>query len=357
MPITAATLRSLRRAKVDLNAIVDQAERDLVAAWAAAWDDLTGQWELAIADLVAMTVDGAWPPAWRIARAERVLQALAATQAALDDLAAQTGTTITTSLPGLTGQAAEWEARLIATQMPHQAGSVAALTVRFDRLDRAALDWVVARTTEQVNARLWPLTADATTAMNTALIRGVAVGENPRRMASLMTKMVEGAFNGGLTRALNLARTEMLDAHRNATYGQRLANAGILQGWEWCAELGPRTCASCLAKHGTRYPAEVPGPEDHQQGRCVAVPVTLSWRDMGYDLDEPASPMPDARAWFDSQPEAVQLKIMGPARLDLLQSGRIGWEDLSTLRTTPEWRDSWGVTSVQELLAIAGGEP
>ena len=85
-----------------------------------------------------------------------------------------------------------------------------------------------------------------------------------------------------------IARTEMLDANREAALETRKTNNDILECWEWWAQLdSSRTCISCIAQHGTRHPADEPGPLDHHQGRCVAVPATKSWRELGFDIDEP----------------------------------------------------------------------
>jgi hypothetical protein len=40
---------------------------------------------------------------------------------------------------------------------------------------------------------------------------------------------------------------------------------------------------------------------------------------------------------------------MGAERLQLLQSGAISWDDLSTRRQTDGWRDSFGVTPLKNL--------
>jgi len=92
-----------------------------------------------------------------------------------------------------------------------------------------------------------------------------------------------------------------------------------------------------------------PGPLDHHQGRCSRTPKTKSWADLGFDIDEPADELPDARAIFNALPREEQLKIMGPARLQLLDDNAIEWADLSTRRTTPDWRDSYHVTAVADL--------
>ncbi|PZR55233.1 phage head morphogenesis protein [Xylanimonas oleitrophica] len=355
MAVNRETLRLARGMRVQLDRTVDAATRDMVAAWVKAWDDLAAQWETVVAELVEYTQEnGTWPPAWRIARAERVAQAVNATRDRLDDLTANAGVRILQDVPAITDAAAEWQARIIAAQMPR--ASVAgdyAVAATFDRLDAAALDAIVRRTTSQVTALTIPLSDEATDSMVRHLVRGVTVGDNPRTAARRMLRGLEGGFNGGLSRAMTIARTEMLDAHREASRAARRANADVLTGWQWIAELSHRTCPSCLAQHGSIHPVEEPGPIDHQNGRCTALPVTKSWADLGFDIEEPESTLPDARAWFDSLPEKEQLAVMGPERLRLLRAGQIGWDDLSQRRSTPGWRDSYGVTPVRDLLPAA----
>jgi hypothetical protein len=168
-----------------------------------------------------------------------------------------------------------------------------------------------------------------------------------------MVAQAQDGFAGGLTRAMTIARTEILDAHRAASLATDTANKGLLAGWQWVAQLGPRTCPSCWAQHGSIHPVDEAGPLDHQSGRCTRAPVTKSWRDLGFDIDEPPSAVPDARAVFASLPEADQLAVMGPKRLGMLRDGTASWDDLSVRRTTDGWRDSYHARSVTGLQSIA----
>lgn len=350
MAVNRETLRLLRSMRLAVDRTVDTATNDLVKAWVYAWDMLAHDWELALTDLIAQSQDGAWPTRATIYRAERVLRALDATQDALERLAREAGVRIVDDLAAITAESAEWQARLTASQLPAEAGTQAALGAQFNRVDAGSLDAIVARTTQQITSNLLPLSMEATASLNAALLRGVALGENPKTAARAMLKRIESTFNGGLTRAMNVARTEMLDAHRGAAHAQDQANADVLAAWEWHAALDRRTCPSCLAQHGRQHPVDVPGPYDHQQGRCARVPVTKSWAELGFTgLKEPKSLTPDARAWFDALPAKDQLQIMGPARLDLLKSGDIGWDDLTQRRTAAGWRDSYTVTPVSAL--------
>lgn len=353
MAVNDKALRLARRMRVQLGARVDEQVRDLVKAWVTAWDELVRAWDEALDELVGASVDGKWPTPWVIARAEKTAKALAATQTALEDLSKHAGVRITADLHDTVTAAATWEARILAAQMPDEAGATADIVTGFSRMDADALDWIVRRTTERITSLTLPLSGQATRAMNATLIRGVALGDNPRTAAAEMLRRVEGDFNGGLSRALTIARTEMLDAHRAAARGQDMANLDVTAGWTWLAGLSTRTCPACLAMNGSVHPASEGGPDGHPNCRCARVPLLKPWRDLGFDINEPASLMPDAKAWFDAQPEADQVAIMGRERLDLLRSGRISWSDNAVLTHNPGWRPSWGTTPMKSLRILA----
>lgn len=340
MPITRQTLRLSDELRVILAGNVGRVTRDLVEAWVRAWEQIEDAWAKAIDDLVEASVDGQWPDQSQILRASRAQRALELARREIIALADFAGVTVVTSLPDVIGPAAQWQARLIASQFPPQAGDTASLAVGFDRISTDAIGAIVERSTEQITARTRFLEPHATEAMRQALVRGVAVGDNPRTAARLMLRRTEGVFNGGLTRALGIARTEMLDAYRSGAAAAQLANADVVTGWVWTAQLDSRTCPSCWAMHGSQHPLDEMGPNDHQQGRCARIPKTKPWRELGFDLDEPADLLPDARRVFAGLPEATKVAIMGPARLHALNTGLADWSDLSMVRSTTGWRDS-----------------
>lgn len=353
--VTDETLQLLAELRVAVDATVDAATRDLVKAWARAWDDLQPLWRDALADLVAQSQDGRWPSRQTIYRAERVLVALDTTQDALEALAATAGVRITSTLVDLTSEAAQWQARLMSSQLP--APGTGGVALSWNRVDPLALEAIVRRTSTQVTSTLIPLSGEATAVMNRTLIQGIVIGQNPRQAARDMLRRTEGGFNGGLTRALNVARTEMLDAHRAAAHAQNQANRELLRGWQWSAALDSRVCPSCLAMSGQEFPVDVPGPIDHQQGRCARLPITLSWADLGFmGIEEPPPVTPSAEEWFSGLSRDEQLRIMGPTRLDLLDTGKASWSDLATKQSASGWRDSYKPTSVKALSALASVE-
>lgn len=354
MAIAPETLNLVGQMRVSIGARTNAATADIARAWATAWTELQPEWSAAIDDLIANSANGKWPTRAQIARAERAQAALVATRVALVDLNRRAGITITEQLPQLTDEAVTWQGRIQASQYPTAAGTRAQVVGRLARVDDDAMAAIVRRSSGQVTSLLRPLSAEATAAMRASLIRGVALGENPRVAARRMLTRTQGRFEGGMHRALTIATTEMLDAHRAAAFAHDQANVATLNGWVWVSALDARTCPSCWSQHGSVHPVEDPGPLDHQRGRCARVPKTQSWADLGFpELDEPADVVPDGRAVFDALTNAEQVAVMGQARLDLLRSGRIDWSDLSTERPSTAWRTSYGVTPVRDLTAPA----
>lgn len=349
MAIRQPTLRLVRDLRVTVGVEADQATRDLTAAWVRAWNTLAPDLRAALLEVAAQAAEhGHWPKPWELARIQRLRMALLATQEALAKLGDRTGVTVSDAA-GLAIQAtAEVEPRLIASQLP-AAGQATATATFAARLTPSALDAIVARTQSRIVAVSRPLSGQAMDVMRRELIRGVAGGSNPRESARQMLARTEGAFNGGLSRAVNIARTEVLDAYRTTSREIHAANADVVGGWVWTCALQKNSCAACWSKHGTVYPVTTPGPWDHQSGRCSRVPKARPWRELGIDLDEPDDLIPDARTRFDGLPKADQVAILGPARLELLRSGHIDWADLAVRRDNPDWRPSYAPRTVADL--------
>lgn len=345
MAITEQTLREARALVGGAGDQADHATRLVTAAWLAAWRELEPMWIAALTDLInerqPITVD-------MIAR-ERVLRAaLTRTYWAVAGLA----TYVEQLTAVAAGEAAlltiDRQPSIMASQLPPEYRAAALRRYRA-RSPHVALNVVLARVAETIHALTTPLPGFALKVIKEQLIVGVAAGLNPAVSARAAVRELRGAFDLPLTRSVNILRTETLDAYRVAGALMDRANADVLAGWRWVAQLDRRTCPSCWSKHGTLYPLEVPGPWDHQQGRCARVPELRSWEDLGLPGKEPVSALPDARKAFTDLPASDQLKIMGPGRLELLQSGKVDWRDLSMRRATMGWRDSFAARPVSDL--------
>jgi SPP1 gp7 family putative phage head morphogenesis protein len=348
MAVTRETLKLLGGIRIRIAEGVDAATDDLVRSWARAWKLVEEDWKVAIAELQQLRDDGKWPTRTQILRAERTQAALEATYQGLLGLSDRAGITIAAAVNDVT-EAASGHVDVIASQLPTTATGTT-LRGSLVRADAKQIEAIVVRVNEQVSKLITPLAGDAFDAMVTELVRGVAEGANPRASARRMLRNLQGQHSIGLNTAMVIARTETLDAHRSGAREIRTANADVLAGWQWISALDTRTCPSCFGMHGSIHPAGEFGPIDHQQGRCSALPVTKTWAELGFDIPEPPSLVPDAQTVFDKMSDANQLKVMGPTRLELLKSGDVTLADLSQRRSNPGWRDSQTVTPLRDLI-------
>lgn len=332
MSVTADTIARNRAMRAEVDASVTATVAHLTKAWGVAWSEIVDEWAAAIADLV----DGdEWPTAAQIARATRAQKALQAAGDALDELSREAGVRILSDISTVTGAAGEWVERIAATQLPDGA------TAGFARVDAKALDAIVTRSTKAVTAATRPLSRQATAAMKATLIRGVAVGDSPEQAARIMLARSRDGFNGGLARARVIARTEIVDAHRAAATAARDANRDVLRGWRWTTEFSSRTCPACLSMHGTEYGPGEPGPLGHQCCRCAATPITRSWRELGFDIPEPAGiEQETGEQWLARQPETVQKQVLGNG-WQAWKAGNWPASQWATRRTSDGWRDSY----------------
>lgn len=339
MAITRATLRIERELQALISEILDAQTRALVEAWVTAWDEVVADVEAAAADLVAAASTGRVTRTM-VSRSQRAQAALEAVAGALDQVAQRTGVIITGDLHRLIQAAADADVDMTATQLTGaRRADLAANLVRADAAQVAAM---VQRATEQITALSLPVSAETAAAIRRELLRGIAVGDNPRAAARRMVRSVEDRFDGGLARALVISRTEMLDAARTAAMAAGKANADVLTGWVWVAELSHRTCPACVAMHGTEHGLDEPGPLGHQQCRCARVPKTKTWAELGFPgIQDPQDATPDAVAWFDGLSADVQKSILGPKRFEAWQRGVYPMSAWAARRHTAGWRDSY----------------
>lgn len=348
MAVTAETLKVLDEMRKRMATMTTTQTVALTRAWVEAWDVLAPELNLAILELLAAAKNGR-VPASVVARNVRLRDTIRQARAMLDELAETTNVQVTTDVGQALLDALDHHEALIRSQLPPgQAGA----GISFTRVSPEAVAAVVERTTQSIHKFTQPLPADVERMMKQQLIRGITVGDNPRRTAGRIIKGAEGRFNGGLTRALNIARTETLDAHRAATQASEKKNTAILEEWEWHAALSGRTCPSCLAMHGTRHPLTEPGPYDHPSGRCSRVTITKSWKELGFNIEEPVSLTKNAEDWYNGLTPESQVAIMGKARRDLLANGDITWADLARRQENPGWRPSYNATPVKDLRPV-----
>ncbi|GAW54736.1 phage minor head protein [Nocardioides sp. PD653] len=345
MAVTTRTLRLQRQIQRDLKKITDQQTRDLVSAWANAWDEVAPD---LTAVLVDMLVAGDRVTRTQLLRSTRLRKALTVIAGQLETLAADAGVRIVGDLREVIDQAGGAQASVIDSQLPPNSDLLDGLD-SWSRVDERQIAAMVNRSTQQITSRTKPLSAEAYDVVRRELLRGVASGTNPRATAARMVTRARKGFNGGLTRALTIARTETLDVHRAAAQLAQAEHVDVLAGWIWTADLSARVCPACLSMHGTRHPLSDPGPLGHQNCRCARVPVVKTWAELGFTgITEPESLMPDGASWFNGLDSGTQLQILGPTRYVAYQNGTYPMSSWATRRSTPGWRDSYVVSAAPQ---------
>lgn len=188
---------------------------------------------------------------------------------------------------------------------------------------------------ERLVSRLGPEAADRVRA---GLIRGVALGENPRRTAS----RIVDAMHGNRARALTIARTETLRAYRGANLETFQRNRNMIRGWVWISAMDARSCAMCIAMHGTVHPtATMIGT--HPGCRCAMGPLPVG-------QPSPVALGPDEFAQWTT---ARQVAVLGQSKHAAYAAGRI---ELSDLVGVSRSRD-WGLTRYERSLSdVLGSE-
>lgn len=389
MSVTRSTVALVRRLRRDIGHEADTVDRHLTRQWVTAWDRIAPTMRAACTELAGIAVaNDKWPSVHQIARST-ALDAIEAARTELDALAADTATVASAAAERIVHLDTDLEVRMIASQAPvgQQEALETYLRTRVreqdddpdvtdggivpppsatdvlgqaliagmlaGRIEPSALAAIIARAQEQIHADTWPLAPDAEQAMKDALIEGVIVGDHPEHVARDMLARTETVFNGGLTRAMTLSRTEMLDAYRAGSAYVHRASADLVEGWQWYASTDRKTCSACFARHGTIHPVSEPGPDDHPRGRCTRLPVLKPWSELGITAPEPPPISVDGERAFRRMTRADQLAVLGPTRLALLDSGRITWADLATWRNNPQWRRSNQPTTVRDLQRIA----
>lgn len=193
---------------------------------------------------------------------------------------------------------------------------------------------------------------DARAGWESALFRGLAMGLNPRDVAA----MAQRATATGMARSIMIARTEMLRAYRQASGRNYQANSDVVREWVWISAGERRTCAACLALHGTVHPiTEI--MSSHPNCRCSMGPLTRSLSDiLGVDvpgddssLDVPAGE--DIFAKFSD--DAKRAVLGGPGALAAWKAGEVRLSDFVGLRRSPVWGDSHYQRSLTAARAAA----
>ena len=167
---------------------------------------------------------------------------------------------------------------------------------------------------------------------------------------------MENAFGMIRDDAETLVRTYIQSVNNQAAESVYKANSDIVKRERWDATFevstvsGRGTCMECAALHGREFPINEPHvrPPKHPLCRCYMTPVTLSFRDLGLDIDDlrndlkPYTERDENRAILEAgritgsfndflkhRDEQYQRNFLGENRFRLWKSGEITVDDLA----------------------------
>jgi hypothetical protein len=142
-----------------------------------------------------------------------------------------------------------------------------------------------------------------------------------------------------------MTRTAQLYSYRQSANAIQVANADLLEGVVWCADLlYGRACMSCIAQHGTVYPVGTVC-NDHHNGACDMLPIVKGGENPITQTGE---------QWFMEQPEASQREMMGPGKYEAWSEGKFTFDQLSTTHEDDVFGQMRGEASLKSLLGENG---
>jgi len=184
--------------------------------------------------------------------------------------------------------------------------------------------------------------------------------------------------------AITLVRSYVQAANVNAQKEVYRQNPEIVPYVEWSAVMEPGyyktgrgTCLRCAALDGQIFTIDTSPPIPlHPRCRCVLLPKTPTYRELGLDIDEiKESYKPytirdnknvdaggrrkilevgfhdgDYSTWFAKRPDSFQLNVLGPARLKLYKSGKFNFNQFVN-------KSTGNLYTLDELKSFTGSKP
>jgi SPP1 gp7 family putative phage head morphogenesis protein len=313
----------------------------LVSAYGTAYARLAKQLDRLLAQIAdarakGETIDAGW--LYRQERYFTLLNQIATEMAKFADVA---GEIITKEQKAAAKTALDDSAKL----MKASAEDLPTIQGTFNRLPVAAVESLAGFLSDgsPLNTLLSQLGPSAQQKVQSLLIEAVANGRGPRDIAREMKK----SLGGNLARALAISRTETARAYNEATHRQYQANSDVLEGWEWLATLNGRTCAACIALHGTFHETSE-RMANHVNCRCAMIPKTIG---------SPARLEPGAE-WFAKQPEKTQRSIFdNDQSFEAYKAGELKLEDFVGRKDSAQWGASYYQLSYKRAAAGEGRFP
>jgi hypothetical protein len=191
------------------------------------------------------------------------------------------------------------------------------------------------------------------------ILTGMLKGDSYPEFVSRLTE----GFGMSRKEAINISRSYVHTVNNYAMQEVYNGNSDIIKKVRWTATLevgfvktGHGVCPRCALLDGSEYGLDEQKPPCplHINCRCLYLPVLVSWKELGFDMDEleeayrPTVIREDKaigaggrrtieevgfnqgnyKDFYLEQSDKFQRDVLGPVRADLLSSGKVKWEDL-----------------------------
>ena len=311
--------------------------RDLTRRWLRIEEALKGEIDALAAEVAGLRAAGAAPSAGQLWQLERFRSLLAQTQRQQKAFADYSAGLISREQYVAAAEGIEYGVDSVQAAMASAGIEASFATLPVDAV-QAMIGFAADGTPlSQLLQASYPETAATIT---DALVRGIALGTNPRRTA----RLIRDAMAGNLQRALVVSRTETLRALRVATVQQYQAS-GVVSGYQRHAARTGRTCLACLLLDGTVY-SVLEQFSDHPNGRCFCTPVLAG-------MERAGEPAQTGTQWFLAQEPEAQRVIMGDGHYQAWRRGEFRLEQAARMHTDPVWGESPQVVPLRELVGQA----
>jgi SPP1 gp7 family putative phage head morphogenesis protein len=217
------------------------------------------------------------------------------------------------------------------------------LEVDWNRIDRQAVISLLGMTQKEspLHSLFTEISESGAQKAEDALVQGMILGKNPREVAVDVRK----ALGTSLSRALTIARTETLRAHREATRESYRVNSSVVNGWVWHAALDERTCITCWVMHGTEHSVN-DLLEGHVNCRCAMLPKTPSWDRVASIHDGDKLVVRPGLQEFEDLPDEKKEKILGSRAFQAYKEQKIQPYQLVTYSRSSVWGNSFTHRSI-----------
>lgn len=341
-PEVLALIADFRRRLMMLDAGTAAA---MVAAYGPIWTRLSGE-----LDTLLLQVQNQQLSFSQVARIQRYHDLLLDVRRRVDIFAKAAEGQITTAQRAAVGLAEAGAKGVVDAALPPgiNMGLLSQVGIEWVRMPAEAFETFIGFSGDgsPLERLLRPLGAEASVGVREGIKDGIALGYGPRETAAL----VRQRFGMPLTRALTISRTETLRAFRESSRLQYAANPNIVKKWRRISARDDRVCEACLALDGQEQDTNE-AMAVHPNDRCAVSPVTISYRDLGLDVDIPEMDESTSRDWFEAQPESTQRAMLGKGKFEAWQAGQFKLTDMAKVKVDPVWGPTASVKPLKELVS------